>query len=123
MGCHELPINGTNCALVLQGHALHQDHGRGPPLSREPRAGPHPEPDRVLPDEYPHHAALHLPESARRERPQHQGTHRRRLGLVGAGERGAPPCAHVSSSPGLSGVYNLVFGGFFCVFFVSMPNV
>lgn len=79
--------------LSLQGSVLHKDHGRGPPLPGEPRPRSHPEPNRLLPDEHPHHAAFHLPVSPWRERPQHQGADRRRLWPVFQRERGVHPTA------------------------------
>lgn len=72
----------------LQGSVLHKDHGRGPPLPGEPCPRSHPEPNRLLPDEYPHNAAFHLPVSPRRERPQHQRADRRRFWLVFPRKRG-----------------------------------
>lgn len=77
-----IDIAGGWLTLLLQGSVLHKDHRRGQSLPGEPRPWPHPEPNRLLPDEHPHHAALHLPVSPRRERPQHQGTDWRRLRLI-----------------------------------------
>lgn len=90
-------LNWAHCAGVwlifrliffLQWRVVYKDHGRGPSLPGEPGRWPHPKPNRLLPDEHPHHSTIHLPLPPRWERPQHQGTHRRRLRLVHSRERG-----------------------------------
>lgn len=83
----------VDLTLLLQGSVLHKDHGCGPSLPGEPSPRPRPKPNRLLPDEHPHYATLHLPVSPWWERPQHQGTDRRRLWLVCQRQRGV--CLHV----------------------------
>lgn len=72
----------------LQEPVLHQGDRRGPQVPRQPRAGPHPEQDRLLPDEYPRAAAHHLPVSPWRERAQPARPAGRGLGPVLTGEKG-----------------------------------
>lgn len=78
----------VDLTLSLQGSVLHKNHGCGPSLPGEPRSRPHPEPNRILPDEHSHYTTLHLPVSPRWEWPQHQGTDRRRLWTVCQRKRG-----------------------------------
>lgn len=75
-------------APPLQGSVLHQGDRRGPPLPGQPYPGPHPEQDRVLPDEHPRAAAHHLPVSTRREHRQPGGPSGRRRRAVAAGQAG-----------------------------------
>lgn len=65
--------------IIFQGSFLHQNHGCWTTVFGQQGVGPHPEPDRLLPHEHPHHAALDLPVSPRRKRTQCQRSNRRRL--------------------------------------------
>lgn len=86
---------------------LHPGDQRRPAFPGEPRAGLHPEQDRVLPNEHPRAQTLHLPLSSWRERAQHAGSDRRRLGPVHSRERGG--CLH-SKTHTIKVFFNILLG-------------
>ena len=74
--------------LSVQGPVPDQGDRCGPAVLGEQSSGPHPEPNRVLPDEHPRAAPHHLPVSARRERAQPAGEDWRGLRPVQQGQEG-----------------------------------